>query len=142
MPAWMTSLLRELVPVPKLGAASTTTTSRPAIASARAAASPTTPAPTTTASTASRGAPGPDVPEARPRPATPHGLAAPAMRRTRSMPRWPLPASSELCFVTKWRAWWRPWRAARAGSGSLLSTPRGLENGTGARHTRLRCARA
>jgi hypothetical protein len=62
MPAWMTSLLRELVPVPKLGAASTTSTSRPAMASARATARPTTPAPTTTASAASRG-----TPVARPR---------------------------------------------------------------------------
>jgi hypothetical protein len=62
MPAWMTSLLRELVPVPKLGAASTTSASRPAIASARDTARPTTPAPTTTASAASRG-----TPVARPR---------------------------------------------------------------------------
>jgi len=50
MPAWMTSLLRELMPVPKAFSASSTITSRPASASARATARPTTPAPTTTAS--------------------------------------------------------------------------------------------
>src|SRR5574337_561694 len=50
MPAWTTSLLRALVTVPKALSASTTTTSRPACASARAQASPTTPAPTTTQS--------------------------------------------------------------------------------------------
>src|SRR5678815_4559097 len=47
MPAWITSLLRDEVPVPMASAASTTTTSRPASASARAIARPTTPAPTT-----------------------------------------------------------------------------------------------
>src|SRR4051812_21659204 len=47
MPAWMTSLLRDDVPVPMPSAASTTITSRPASASARAMARPTTPAPTT-----------------------------------------------------------------------------------------------
>ena len=41
----MTSLLRELVPVPMAAAASSTITSRPASASARATARPTTPAP-------------------------------------------------------------------------------------------------
>jgi hypothetical protein len=50
-PAWITSLLRELVPVPIASAASSTTTSRPCSASARATASPTTPAPITTTST-------------------------------------------------------------------------------------------
>src|SRR5688572_30443768 len=50
MPAWMTSELRELVWVPIASSASRITTSRPAIASARATARPTTPAPTTTAS--------------------------------------------------------------------------------------------
>ena len=65
MPAWITSLLRELVPVPKLDADSTTSTSRPAMASARATARPTAPAPTTTASAASRGAPAAN--RARPR---------------------------------------------------------------------------
>ena len=53
MPAWTTSLLRELVSVPIASAASSTTTSRPDIARRRAIASPTTPAPTTTASTLS-----------------------------------------------------------------------------------------
>jgi len=43
----MTSLLREDTPVPMPEAASATTTSWPAIAAARAIASPTTPAPTT-----------------------------------------------------------------------------------------------
>src|SRR3546814_8780062 len=47
MPAWMTSELRELVPVPMASLASATSTSRPACASARATARPTTPAPTT-----------------------------------------------------------------------------------------------
>jgi hypothetical protein len=42
--------LRELVTVPKVSAASTTSTSRPASASSRATASPTTPAPITTQS--------------------------------------------------------------------------------------------
>ena len=55
MPAWITSLLRELVPVPIAPSASSTITSRPASASARAHASPTTPAPTTTQSTRSCG---------------------------------------------------------------------------------------
>src|SRR4051794_14608513 len=50
MPAWITSELRELVWVPTAAAASSTTTSRPARASARATASPITPAPITTAS--------------------------------------------------------------------------------------------
>src|SRR6516225_10914297 len=49
----MTSLLRELVPLPMPSVASTTIVSRPASASARAHARPTTPAPTTTASTRS-----------------------------------------------------------------------------------------
>src|SRR2546421_4471982 len=47
MPAWITSLLRELAPVPKRPAASRIRTSRPRSASSRATASPTTPAPTT-----------------------------------------------------------------------------------------------
>src|SRR3546814_60755 len=47
MPAWMTSELRELVPVPIASAASTISTSRPDRASSRATASPTTPAPRT-----------------------------------------------------------------------------------------------
>ena len=47
----MTSLLRDEVALPMVSVASITTTSRPAIANARAAASPTTPAPITTAST-------------------------------------------------------------------------------------------
>src|SRR5215469_6032102 len=50
MPAWITSLLRELAPVPKLSAASRIRTSRPAVASARATARPTTPAPMITLS--------------------------------------------------------------------------------------------
>src|ERR687891_539756 len=50
MPAWMTSELRELVWVPIASSASRITTSRPAMASARATARPTTPAPITTAS--------------------------------------------------------------------------------------------
>ena len=53
MPAWMTSLFRELVPVPIMSALSSRITSRPAIASRRATASPTTPAPITTQSTLS-----------------------------------------------------------------------------------------
>src|SRR5665647_445086 len=53
MPAWMTSLLRELVSVPIAPASSRITTSRPASASARAHARPTTPAPMTTQSTRS-----------------------------------------------------------------------------------------
>src|SRR5271168_400940 len=52
MPAWMTSLLRELTPVPMASSASTTT-SRPVRANARATARPTTPAPMTRHSTAS-----------------------------------------------------------------------------------------
>src|SRR5271155_5290604 len=47
----MTSELRLLIPVPIECCASSTRTSRPAWASARATASPTTPAPMTTAST-------------------------------------------------------------------------------------------
>ncbi len=47
MPAWITSLLREEIPVPIAAAASATTTSAPVSAAARATASPTTPAPTT-----------------------------------------------------------------------------------------------
>ena len=47
MPAWITSLLRDEMPVPIAPAASATTTSAPAPAAARATASPTTPAPTT-----------------------------------------------------------------------------------------------
>ena len=43
----LTSLLRELVPVPMAFSASTTITSRPSRASARATARPTTPAPMT-----------------------------------------------------------------------------------------------
>src|SRR5262245_4283821 len=50
MPAWMTSELRELVCEPKVGSLSTTITSRPASASARATARPTTPAPITATS--------------------------------------------------------------------------------------------
>src|SRR5258708_37822254 len=53
MPAWMPSLLRELVPVPMASAASSTMPSLPCNASALATASPTTPAPTTTQSTCS-----------------------------------------------------------------------------------------
>src|SRR3546814_17984416 len=53
MPAWITSLFRELVPVPIMSALSSTITSRPAIASRRATASPTTPAPITTQATRS-----------------------------------------------------------------------------------------
>src|SRR6266404_8849802 len=51
MPAWMTSLLREEVSKPMPYSRSSTITSMPARASARATASPTTPAPTTTHST-------------------------------------------------------------------------------------------
>src|ERR1700736_1905503 len=47
MPAWITSLLRDEIPVPIAEAASATTTSAPLSAAARATASPTTPAPTT-----------------------------------------------------------------------------------------------
>src|ERR1700689_4698268 len=47
MPAWITSELRLLMPVPIALSDSSTMTSRPAIASARATASPTTPAPIT-----------------------------------------------------------------------------------------------
>src|SRR5688572_17911972 len=50
MPAWITSELRELVWLPIASSASRITTSRPAMASARATARPTTPAPITTAS--------------------------------------------------------------------------------------------
>src|SRR5579859_1243418 len=53
MPAWITSLLRELVSVPIASAASRTITSRPASASSRATAKPTTPAPITTQSAVS-----------------------------------------------------------------------------------------
>src|SRR5215467_2943752 len=53
MLAWITSLLRELVPVPIVPSRSSTTTSRPASAKARATARPTTPAPITTVSTCS-----------------------------------------------------------------------------------------
>lgn len=51
MPAWITSLDRALTPCPIAPDASRITTSRPARASARAAASPTTPAPMTMQST-------------------------------------------------------------------------------------------
>ena len=54
MPAWMTSLLRELVPLPMQSVDSSRITSRPAAASWRATASPITPAPITTQSTRSR----------------------------------------------------------------------------------------
>src|SRR6185312_12218447 len=47
----MTSLLRELVPVPMESSASSTRVSRPRTARARATARPTTPAPMTTQST-------------------------------------------------------------------------------------------
>jgi hypothetical protein len=47
MPAWMTSLLREEMPLPMPDACSATTTSWPASAAARATASPMTPAPMT-----------------------------------------------------------------------------------------------
>src|ERR1700722_13148858 len=47
MPAWITSLLRDEMPVPIAAAASATITSCPDIAARRATASPTTPAPTT-----------------------------------------------------------------------------------------------
>src|SRR5664279_5679594 len=50
MPAWMTSLLRELMPLPMPGPASSTRGSRPCRASSRATARPTPPAPTTAAS--------------------------------------------------------------------------------------------
>jgi hypothetical protein len=50
-PAWMTSLLRELTPAPIPLSLSTTITSRPARASARATARPMSPAPTTRHST-------------------------------------------------------------------------------------------
>src|SRR6185312_990027 len=53
MPAWTTSLLRELVAVPIADSASSRMVSWPAIAQALATASPTTPAPTTTQSTSS-----------------------------------------------------------------------------------------
>jgi len=48
MPAWITSLLRELVSLPMASAASSTRTSLPATASARATARPMIPAPATT----------------------------------------------------------------------------------------------
>src|SRR4051812_29926234 len=50
MPAWITSELRELVCVPIALSASSTTTSRPLMASSRATASPTTPPPITATS--------------------------------------------------------------------------------------------
>src|SRR5262245_57229328 len=53
MPAWTTSLLRALMPDPKLPPASAMTTSCPARVSSRATASPMTPAPTTSASSRS-----------------------------------------------------------------------------------------
>src|SRR3546814_284806 len=53
MPAWMTSLLRALVAVPKAASASSISTSRPASASVRATARPTNPPPTATQSTRS-----------------------------------------------------------------------------------------
>src|SRR4029077_7278675 len=53
MPAWITSELRELVCVPIASSASRITTSRPAMASARATARPTRPAPITMHSTLS-----------------------------------------------------------------------------------------
>src|ERR1700720_178965 len=48
MPAWITSLLRELVSVPIADCASRIGVSRPRSAMARATANPTTPAPMTT----------------------------------------------------------------------------------------------
>src|SRR5690606_34563335 len=53
MPAWMTSLLRELIPVPKPASDSRTSGVRPRTASSAATASPTTPAPITIVSTVS-----------------------------------------------------------------------------------------
>src|SRR6201995_4079895 len=47
MPAWITSLLREEVPLPMWPSASATMTSWPVSAACRALARPTTPAPTT-----------------------------------------------------------------------------------------------
>src|SRR5690606_12666511 len=58
MPAWITSLLRELMPVPKLASASSTSGAWPRAASSAATASPTTPAPITTVSTDSISATG------------------------------------------------------------------------------------
>jgi len=49
MPAWITSLLRELVSMPMAALASSTTVSMPRNARARAQARPTTPAPITAA---------------------------------------------------------------------------------------------
>ncbi|HEX2136135.1 MAG TPA: hypothetical protein VHG30_09565 [Microvirga sp.] len=57
MPAWMTSLLREEIPVPMPSAASATMTACPRRASARATASPTTPAPMMSVSTLRLGQP-------------------------------------------------------------------------------------
>ncbi len=53
MPAWTTSLLRELAPIPMWSSLSTTITSRPLHAKARATASTMTPAPMTRHSTES-----------------------------------------------------------------------------------------
>src|SRR3989304_2892216 len=57
MPAWITSLLRELVWVPIASSVSRITTSRPSSARRRAIANPTTPAPITIQSTRSTSAP-------------------------------------------------------------------------------------
>src|SRR6185369_11305952 len=57
----MTSLLRELVPLPMPAVASSTIVSRPRSASSRATARPTAPAPTTTASTRSTAGRRPDL---------------------------------------------------------------------------------
>src|SRR5690606_9684623 len=56
MPAWMTSLLRELTPVPKLASASRTSGASPREARSAATASPTAPAPITIVSTVSMAA--------------------------------------------------------------------------------------
>ena len=87
MPAWITSLLRELVWLPIRRSASSTITSRPACASVRATASPTTPAPTTTHSVRSIAAPCPFLAclprfRGRVKPAMRAGQQPPAMLRS------------------------------------------------------------
>lgn len=62
MPAWTTSLLRELVAVPNVGPASTSSTPLPLLATSLATAIPTTPAPTTTQSALSLATPPPPPP--------------------------------------------------------------------------------
>src|SRR5579864_4167590 len=78
MPEWITSLLRELAPVPKRSSASRISVSCPRSASSRATARPMTPAPMTTAATSSIGAVYP-LARVAPNPAAPYNACMTAV---------------------------------------------------------------